>query len=251
VRAGIVGSAARVLQVLDAVSDATSPASVRDIALWTGIPRSTVHRLAQTLVAWGGLKRESGGYVAGMHLFELGIRAPDQRRLRELALPELARLHADTGAVVQVSILDGAEVLCVERVKHDSQRDTACRPGGRLPAHASAAGKLLLTRRAPLDRPPGALAALTASTITDHRTLAGELARIRRAGVAFNDQESQPGYHSAAVAVLERNDVVAALAIARTGATGPAFVRHAVPRLRIAAQRVSNALNLDRDRQLS
>ncbi|WCB93111.1 HTH-type transcriptional regulator XynR [Baekduia alba] len=228
------------LRVLEAATESARPLSVRELAERADVPRSTAHRLANELVAWGGLERGPTGLRPALKLFELGQRVPRQRRLRDVALPVMHDLHAATGRLVQLAILDGADTVCLEQLAPRGGRPIPSRPGGRMPAHATAMGKVLLAHapaaaREGVVRAP--LSAVTPQTITTPPRLRAELARIRRRGYATNHEESQRGLHGVAVPVRAGEDVVAALAVSvRTAAelprvtvalqaTGPAITR--------------------------
>ena len=189
----------RLLRVLDAAADAARSLSVRELAARAELPRSTTQRLAAELVAWGGLERTPDGLRPGIRLFELGQRVPRQRALREVALPAMRDLHAATGRLIQLAILDRGETVCVDQVVPRAEPRVPSRPGSRMPAHATAMGKVLLaTTGAP---PPDDLPAITPHTITDPTTLVAELEAIRARGYATNHEESQRGLHGVAVAV--------------------------------------------------
>jgi DNA-binding IclR family transcriptional regulator len=189
----------RLLRVLDAAADAARPLSVRELAARAELPRSTTHRLTGELVRWGGLERTPDGLTPGIRLFELGQRVPRQRALREIALPAMRDLHAATGRLIQLAILDHGETVCVDQVVPRNEPRVPSRPGSRMPAHATAMGKVLLAMTN--TPPPHELPALTPHTITDSARLEHELQTIRERGYATNHEESQRGLHGVAVAI--------------------------------------------------
>ncbi|MGL4257387.1 MAG: helix-turn-helix domain-containing protein, partial [Microbacterium sp.] len=65
----------RLIAILDVVKEAEGPLSITDLALRTGLPKSTVSRMAAELTAQRYLDRSDGGVVLGLRLFELGARA--------------------------------------------------------------------------------------------------------------------------------------------------------------------------------
>ena len=73
----------------------------------TGLPKATVHRLADALVALGLLERQRTGYRAGLGLFELGELVPAKTGLRETALPFMQDLYEATHQTVHLGIRDG------------------------------------------------------------------------------------------------------------------------------------------------
>src|SRR3712207_3817447 len=109
----------------------------------SGLPLATVHRLAADLVAGQLLvRRGDGRYEIGARMWRLGLLAP-VTSLRELALPHLQDLVVATGHTVHIAVLDGAAALIIERLAGTKSIPTRHNPGGRLPLHCTAVGKVL------------------------------------------------------------------------------------------------------------
>jgi DNA-binding IclR family transcriptional regulator len=230
------------LAVLDALDG--DPVTLRELARRTGLPLSTVHRAVGPLLAWGGVERVRGGIRPGLRLFELGQLVPQRVQLRELALPHMGDLYAATHEVVALAVLDGTETVWIEQLAGRLAPPVPSRVGGRLPAHVTAAGKVLLAAA------PAAVDALCAAglerhgpgTITDPRRLRAELATIAERRIAINREESRKGVLGVAAPVLGRGGVpvaALALAVARRSRSGPEAM---APAVRTAALALSRAL---------
>jgi IclR family transcriptional regulator, acetate operon repressor len=233
---------ARMLRVLEAATEAARPLSIRELAMFAELPRSTTHRLAGELVEHGMLERVAGGLQPGMRLFELGQRVPRHRLLRDVALPAMHDLHAATGQLVQLAVLDGGETVCLEQIAARSGPPVPSQPGRRMPAHATAMGKALLADAEPtlidalLSHP---LPALTEATITDPDALRAELRRIRRRGHATSHEESQRGLFAIAAPLRDATRTVASLAV---GVRRRTAVRDALPALLVATSAIGREL---------
>ncbi|MFD8699049.1 IclR family transcriptional regulator [Kitasatospora purpeofusca] len=175
--------AGRLFSVLDAFEGGgggEGPPVLRltDIAARTGLPAPTALRLVRELVAWGGLERGAdGGYRLGLRLRVLGAAAPCPRGLLDAALPALRALGARTGGHADLAVLAGPSadgVLCLVS-------------GDRTPPHATAYGKVLLAA------PPAELPRHTRHTVVSPGVLAGQLARVRAAGLAVCAEEFRLG----------------------------------------------------------
>lgn len=129
--------------ILDAF-DGSDRLNLSQIATRTGLPRSSVHRTLERLVAMRWVRRQDNEYELGMRIVELGSAAVHQNRLRQAALPSLYRLHRATGGVVHLGVLDGSDVIYLEKIGGQLAPVVPSRVGGRLPAHSSAIGKALL-----------------------------------------------------------------------------------------------------------
>ena len=116
-----------------------------DIARRADLPLATAHRLVAELVAGQALSRcQDGSYEIGRRLWEIGLLAPVQRDLRELAQPHLQDVHRTTGETVHLAVRDGSSALYVERIVARTSTPVLSRTGARLPLHATAVGKVLL-----------------------------------------------------------------------------------------------------------
>jgi DNA-binding IclR family transcriptional regulator len=244
---GAVGDTvtARVLAVLDAFTAEAPELSLTDLARRAGLPLSTAHRLVGELAAWGALERdEDGRYRIGLRLWEVGALAPRSLGLRESAMPFLSDLHEVTGENVQLAVLDGTEVVYVERLVGRGTVGVVTRVGSRLPLHATGVGLALLAH-APVDlqelvlsRP---LRRYTERTLTDPEQVRRALAEVRRTGVAVSDRQIEMVSLSVAAPVHGPDgEVVAALSVVvpADGEGARAFV----PVVRAAARGISRAL---------
>ena len=206
----------RALALLGAFDEQHRRLTLTELAQRAGLPVPTTHRLVGELVAWGALARTaSGEYVVGRRLWDLGLLAPVQTGLRQLASPFLHDIYAATLATVHLAVRDGVEVLYLDRLAGHASVPVVSTVGSRLPLHATGVGKVLLAH-APADVQAAALAHLvrvTPYTITQPGTLRRQLARVVRDGYATTVEEMSLGACSVAVPIRRGEDVVAALGI--------------------------------------
>lgn len=142
---GVLRRAARILDVF-AAKAGTSPAglTLTQVVVATGLPQASVHRALEQLVALDWLRREGMEYRLGMRMVELGSVAVDADALRLAALPSLRWLHQQTGCIVQLGVLDGDDVVYLERIGGESLPAIKTRAGSRTPARQSTIGTALL-----------------------------------------------------------------------------------------------------------
>jgi IclR family pca regulon transcriptional regulator len=222
---------------------------VSEIGRALDLSRSTAHRYVATLAALGYLQqdRESKRYRLGPRVLDLGFSAINSMDIREISAPHLQALSDETGHTVNLAILDGADIVYIERCRasRPGQReiDLNLHIGARLPAYCTALGKALLAFL-PDDRLDAILADLDLvrrgpNTITDEAAFRAELAHIRETGIAVNDEELAYGLRSIAAPISARSgDVVAALNLAvhrSMGLTTDLIARFAPPVRRTAA----------------
>ncbi|WP_432543785.1 IclR family transcriptional regulator [Kineococcus sp. SYSU DK002] len=188
-----------------------------DLAQRCDLPAPTALRIVRRLVAAGFLERRDGGeYVVGRRVWDLGLLAPVQTDLRDVAAPFLQDLQAATRATVHLAERDGDRVLYLDRLAGVDAVPVVSRVGARLPLHTTGVGKVLLAH-APADVQQRVLAELTrvtAYSITSPAVLARQLAQVRRDGFASTHGEMDLANASVAVPVRGPDgQVVAALGL--------------------------------------
>jgi DNA-binding IclR family transcriptional regulator len=183
-----------------------------------------VHRLLSTLADEGLLEQDprSGRYRLSLSVFDLVGALPTQRSLHEAVLVSMTELRSRTGETVQVGVLDGRQVVYVERLDSPSTLRMFTELGRRNDAHCTSSGKVLLAF-APRDQVDRilrgwALPQVTEHTITDPKVLRSELRSIRQRGYAENREESELGIVSVAAPIRDDSGAV----IASLSLAGPA-----------------------------
>jgi DNA-binding IclR family transcriptional regulator len=232
----------KAVSVLEAFTPAAPRLSLKQLAVTTGLPQSTAHRLASELVAWGGLERvEGGGYQIGRRLWEIGALALRGESVREIALPFMRDLFDAAHENVQLAVLDGTQAVYIEKVTDRGAARTASSPGGRLPLHATGVGKVLLAYGSDdllVTTLANGLTRYTAHTIVQPAHLRRELMKVRREGVAFANQEMSMGSVSVASPLLTaEGSAIAALEVV-VGAD-----RSDLRRLATAVQATANSVS--------
>ncbi|WP_432478268.1 IclR family transcriptional regulator [Nocardioides sp. GXQ0305] len=236
----------RALSLLFAFDERHPRLTLTQVAERAGLPLPTAHRLVGELVAGGALvKRPDGDYVVGRRLWRVGLLAPAETGLREVAAPFLNDLHAATRATLHLAVRDRHEVLYLERLSGRTSVPVVSTVGTRLPMHTTGVGKVMLAH-APDDVVEQVLANLTRVTpysVTSPGRLQEQLAAVRRDGYATTVEEMTLGACSVAVPIRaggSQGPVVAAL-----GIVVPSLKRgrdRLVTALQVAAQGISRSL---------
>jgi len=192
----------KVQLILESFGPDDEQLGLTEIARRAGVPKASVYRLAQELIRWGLLERRGSGYLLGIRLFELGQRVPRHRILHGAARPYMEDLHHATGETIHLGVLDGREVLYLEKVYGHEFVPLPSRVAGRMPLHCTATGRVLLAfgPRELQDEvlvPP--LPRLTRYTVVSPTTLARELEQVRKNGHALESEQTRAGWASVAV----------------------------------------------------
>jgi IclR family pca regulon transcriptional regulator len=214
----------RGLAILSCFTPTRPVLGIADIADHLGMSRSTTHRYVITLVALGYLEQgASRKYRLGLRVTDLGMSALNSTGLREHAHPYLQELRQRTSYTVALGVLDGPEVLLINRARSfrrgPNGTELDLQAGSRLPAYCTSIGKLLLAHLPdPCQREVFTSMKLTRrgpNTITSKKALRDQLERVRAAGFAVDDEELAPGIYAISTPVRnEDREIVAAVSIA-------------------------------------
>ncbi|HEX7082827.1 MAG TPA: IclR family transcriptional regulator C-terminal domain-containing protein [Gaiellaceae bacterium] len=215
----------RGLAILSAFRSGRPLLGISELGREIGLSRSTTHRYVATLAALGYLEQDapSKRYRLGPRVLDLGFSAINSMELREIGAPHLRELSDETGFTVNMAIVDGADIVYVERCRSTraGQReiDLNLHVGSRMPAYCTSMGKVMLAwlpeaeRDAILDR--STLQRRGPNTYTTREALLAELERVRAQGFAINNEELAYGLRSIAAPVRSHTrDVVAAINLA-------------------------------------
>ncbi|MGF7177252.1 IclR family transcriptional regulator [Azospirillum doebereinerae] len=124
---------------------ATGTTEVKGIAARLNTPRSTVHRMLNSLVAEGYLHHVPyKGYLLGPKLIQLGMKALEQRPLVALARPHIEDLARRTGDTVHLGVVDGGEVFYLDKIPGTRGLEMRSRVGLRMPLASTGIGKALM-----------------------------------------------------------------------------------------------------------
>jgi len=218
--AGRLSSVATSVRLLKAFSEEQVEIGISDLARRLGIAKSTVHRLAVTLVADGMLEQnpDTGKYRLGIALFRLGSLVRRRMILSNEARPLLRELREKVNETVHLAVLDGDELMYVYNLESTQAIRMRSDVGVRKPAYCTAEGQAILAfqpaevvERVVRD----GLGARTPQTITDPQALRKVLEGVRARGCAIEDEESELGMRCIAAPLRnDAGDVVAAIGLA-------------------------------------
>jgi IclR family KDG regulon transcriptional repressor len=198
-----------------------TPATIQQLATQLGLTKSNAHRTLQTLAHAGYVTTAdgTGAYRSTMKLFELGARQLARLDIRKFALSSMRQLADFTTETVHLSILEGFDVIYIEKIDSPQPIRAYSVVGGRAPAYCVATGKALLAFQPDwyLDKYAGDLPRHSPATITTLPVLKEELARVARIGYAVNRGEWRESVGGLAAPIFNGLDQV----VAAIGISGP------------------------------
>jgi IclR family KDG regulon transcriptional repressor len=219
-----VSSVRRALSILELVANSRDGLGVSAIGRKIHAPKSTAHTILLTLERSNFLQHNdrTGKYTLGPKFYVLGDRLLADSGPREHARPFLLDLVAKTELTAHLAILDGDQVVYVEKIDSPGFVRMNTWVGRRIDARCTALGKALIAHLTP-DRfgemfRSDAMARRTRRSITSKEALKREMSRIRDRGYAIDDEECGLGVRCVAAPIFDRNGQ-AVIAIGMTGTT--------------------------------
>ncbi len=216
---GRLSSVATAMLLLKSFTDEHNELGIGALSRHLGLAKSTVHRLASTLLDAGMLdqNKETGKYRLGLTVFELGMLARRKMDIYNEAKIFLRELREKTQETVNLAIMRDDSLIYLNSLESPSAIKVRSHMGLRLSAHCSAEGKVLLAFGAPDDQAriiAQGLSRQTLNTIIDPLAFADEMKLVEDRGYATDYEESEIGVRSIAVPVFSGdNDVAAAVGI--------------------------------------
>jgi IclR family transcriptional regulator, pca regulon regulatory protein len=248
--AGFVESLARGLTVITAFDEGRAELTLTAVAEATGLARATARRALHTLVRLGYAEARGRAFRLTPAVLGLGFAPLARPTLAALATPHLAALVRQVHDSASLAVLDGDSIEYTARVATGSIMAVDIRVGTRLPAHATAMGRVLLAGLPANDRAERLEALttepLTPRTLTSSPGLAAAVGTVERQGYALVESELEEGLRSLAVPVRDRaGRTVAAVDIAMHTArrTPGECVGELLPHLRESAARIESDLH--------
>jgi DNA-binding IclR family transcriptional regulator len=213
-----VKSAARTLEVLEALAAAPQRRSLVELARALGIPKSSLHGILRTMMRRGWVEADPTGtrFGLGVRALQVGAAYLESDDATRLLADVLDALATQFGETVHLGRLDGPHVVYLAKRESVHPLRLYSAIGRHLPAHATALGKALLAEHPDeaVDRLLNwPLPALTAHTVTDPSALHAELAMIRERGHAVDREENTEGMVCFAMAVPLQTPATDAISI--------------------------------------
>ena len=197
--------------------------NVRDVAERTGLHKSTTHRILMALQYNGLVEQDAatGRYHLGLQLVKLGEHAVQRLDVRLVARPFLEALARETREIAHLAVMDGEQVVTLDRVDVPAAIGSPMLPGRLFPAYATSLGKAMLAGLEDVDvrrlLGRGTLKRHTPKTLATVDALLDDLKTVRRRGYATTDEELAVGLCSVGAAIRDHSGAV----VAAVSVSGP------------------------------
>jgi IclR family pca regulon transcriptional regulator len=246
-----VQSFARGLSVIRAFGEKHPRMTLAEVAEQTGLTRAGARRILLTLQHLGYVETEGKFFFLMPKILDLGYSYLSTQPLWHLAMPILARVTSETGESCSITTLDGTDIVYIVRSVAYKLMSMNLAVGSRLPAWASAMGRVLLAGLADEEieavLKKSELKAYTPYTVTDYALVKAAILQARADGYALVSQELEESLQAIAVPIQGRNGkVVAAINVSTfpTEGSRKKMLENYLPVLRRATDELNNTLRL-------
>jgi IclR family pca regulon transcriptional regulator len=201
-----------------AAFDADNPRmTLSDVARRAGVTRAAARRLLHTLVQLGYVRAEDRYFTLRPKILELGYSYLSALGLPEIGMPHLSQVAETVRESAYMTLLDGHQTVCIAAVPMRRIWNASITVGTRLPAYATAAGRVILAfeDEATVDEflATTDLKEVTPFTTVDPDALRRALAKARKQGYSVVDDELEEGLRTVAVPILGEGRVLASLSV--------------------------------------
>lgn len=215
----LIQSVERAIRILQCFSLKENQLGVTDLSRRLGLNKSTVFGILTTLEHFKLVEKvpEIRCYKLGIKLLELGNLVFNQLDIRQIARPYIDAMVEKYSETMHLAILDGQDVVYVDKVDSDRSIRMNSEVGKRRPAYCTGVGKVILaylSNEVWKECVPSVLTEFTPNTITKLDDLEKEMERIRRNGYSEDNEEIEQGLSCVAVPIFDNdNQVIAAISL--------------------------------------
>lgn len=195
-----VGVAQKLFAVLESLSQQPKAGvSLDEITSLSGLPKTTVHRLLYSMNKLDYVEQDpvSNLYSLSGKFFELGTNALPYQRLTVIAKPLMQRLLLTFGESVNLAVPQPGSLMYILVLESPKAHRVAATVGEQSHLHSTSVGKCIAAYLSSEERQQHlmryGMPAMTPATITSQELFERELARVRKEGVATDNEENLPG----------------------------------------------------------
>lgn len=185
----------------------TGPTGLSDLCQETGINKTTLHRILNSLLYMGYVRQEeqTARYSLSFKIWDIANRFMEKIDFVEEARPHLKELAATTGETIHLVQLDGRHAIYIAKEESESSIRLVSMVGKHIPLYCSGVGKALLADMTD-DRirqiwNESDIQKLTKHTITHFPAFMTEIRTIRKQGYAMDNEENELGVRCIATTV--------------------------------------------------
>lgn len=216
----VVQSVDRALSIIEVLSDYEAGLGITEISGKIDLHKSTVYRLLSTLIYKGYVQQDdkTNKYKLTLKLFELGNKKLENADILAIARSYLKELMEEVNEVVHLVLLEGKDIVYIDKVESHNTIRMHSNIGKRSPAYCTSVGKSILAHL-PEEKVKeiwdnSDIRRLTEYTITDFEEFQKELGKTKENNYAIDDEENELGVRCVGAPIFDyKGDPVAAISI--------------------------------------
>lgn len=207
----------RVLDILESVGRSKEGLTLTQISEKTNISKGTLHPIVSTLVERSYLEVDRGVYIVGRNCFKLGYTYVNSFDYLSILRPHMHAIVTDCDEICQLGILDGMDVLYLEKTEPNQAIRIESSAGKTLRAYATALGKCMLSEKS--DREirelyvTEELEPYTPYTVGDVDELIAQLQFVRDHGFFHEIGETNADVECIGVPIYQGNHILCAVSV--------------------------------------
>ena len=207
------------IQILNYLSNAKRSVGITELSLKLSFPKSTVHRILNSLLSYSlvSQEKETSKYKLGLKILEYSNSFYNSFDFRQIAKPILKKICTETGLTTFLTAWYDGHSICIDSVTPSQKLNTHhlfVEIGKKMPFHCTASAKVLLAYQLPEDIKriinKKHLIRYTPNTITEPGKLMMHLLDIKNKGFAICDEELEEGIKAIAAPIKNINGKVIA-----------------------------------------
>ncbi|MBP7278591.1 MAG: IclR family transcriptional regulator [Sedimentibacter sp.] len=219
-----VQSIDRAVAILDCFSEEKKELKLSEISERLGLNKSTVHGIISTLKYHGFISQdeETQKYKLGIRFVQFGDLVINSMNIRNAAVPVIDAVCEKIEETVHVAMLDGLDVVWIEKRECTKSIKTSTKIGARLPAYTTADGKIIIcyqNKDKIKNYLPKRIPQYTNNTITNKSEFIKKLEEMKKNGYAIDNEEYVEGLKCVAAPIFDHDGKVRF----SLSTTGPAF----------------------------
>ena len=219
-RGGRVASLSRAIRALEAFSNHPGGIGLTPLSAQLGYGKASLSKILSTLEREGFVRCDpaTSRFHLSWRLLALAYGYAERVGIPDLCTPILQALADETGELVQLGVVEGADVLFVAKAEGSDRRlRMVSLVGAVAPLHATASGKLWLASLPDAEAAAllarHALPRLASRTMTSRSRVLAHLRQVRARGYAIADEELIDGGRAVGAAIVHGGRMVGAVAV--------------------------------------
>lgn len=210
------------IQILNYLSNAGRSVGITELSSNILFPKSTVHRILNTLLKHSlvNQEKETSKYKLGLQIVEYSNSFYNSFDFRQIAKPILKDVCRETKLTTFLTTWYNSKGICIDSItpSRDENTHLFVEIGKEMPFHSAASAKILLAHQPSEDIKriinEKTLPKYTSRTIVDPKKLEEHLSKIRESGFSICDEELEEGIKAISVPVKNINkEVIASITI--------------------------------------